>query len=1048
MITDSPTSSTGSDRDGPRLVRFANQCNVIPDTPSNVSGRQRSASRTRMVVRRDTTLWSMRVPTIGFVSTPPMPHSESPELPSAMRSSCPHPHCESTPIAELLPTVDPPTPQLTPRTPPTIPEDPMDAAGSSPRQTFSSFLRIGRQNSIPPTPMIQHSGGYADDWDENELIPLRPCCAVCYAATEHPARAIRWTARAFRAWKEYSGPQDVKKREAEEEERKAHLSAEMSPSPRPLSFKLNVDEVEVLKKHRMQNLNMPSSSSPVTDLPDEPIAPSPATDSSSDSPPFSNSAKPIDPDEFPLPKRGSNKSSAATSPSASASALPLSSLASASKEVILPTMSQDAMSLSLPLVGKSSRTSLLRNSSRTSLRKSGSRPGSSASIARLSMASPLSQQPPTSRPESPATSDADALAAALAKSVAEREEQEKGRWTLGSDSESASESEEDVFHDSQEDVFGRGEEDGVLGRDGVPGMDGLLGKDGTLDASEDDVLGVSKDGLLGASISRRAPPPVVTERPSRPASSSGMRPSSTAGSLKGSLKPMSRPGSRPGSMHVASRAGSYGNLNMVPGARVSGDAQRASTSIDVQRPSMGRSGSASQLQPYAITTSRPLSTSSQPLSTSSSGPSRPSSRLGQPSSRGPSRPSSRVGQRESRARGRPASRASDVAMAQAGSRSASRASTEKATGRTSVEKASGTPPSAFPTVDPADYGLTNGLSSADAQTLDVLPQTPKIPSQIPNLTCKIPKGDVDGDWVALSVDDAASLVETSESRPTSPLLRMMRSLSRGPKKRRAYTTDMGAVTPSGSSTSSSEAPGSSSILQLVRSRSRGPASRSQGVVSREGSGSDATELQSNNASLFGMMRSRSRSSGGAARKRAGTPAANIGAPSASPSPEIPPASSKAAPSSSTADMFRIGRSRSKPPMSRNASESPTKGRSGPTSVVPPTLARASTERRAQSPPLMGAGVASPISPPRRNRAASTGSILQAQDLPRVHVDGSGRQATRQDPAPPQTKPVPPTASRRTTSFSTASARSLFNNVNLGAMLRGVSVGLGGGHSMS
>ena len=28
---------------------------------------------------------------------------------------------------------------------------------------------------------------------------------------------------AFRAWKEYSGPQDVKKREAEEEQRKAKL---------------------------------------------------------------------------------------------------------------------------------------------------------------------------------------------------------------------------------------------------------------------------------------------------------------------------------------------------------------------------------------------------------------------------------------------------------------------------------------------------------------------------------------------------------------------------------------------------------------------------------------------------------------------------------------------------------------------------------------------------------------------------------------------------------------------------------------------------------
>ncbi|TRM63404.1 hypothetical protein BD626DRAFT_583370 [Schizophyllum amplum] len=537
MITDSPTSSTGSEGDGPRLVRFANRCNVIPDTHTNGSGRQRSASRTRMVVRRDTTLWSMRVPTIGFVSTPPMPHSESPELPSAMRSSCPHPHCESTPIAELLPTVDPPTPQLTPRTPPTIPEDPMDAAGSSPRQTFSSFLRIGRQNSIPPTPMIQHSGGYADDWDENELIPLRPCCAVCYPATEHPARAIRWTARAFRAWKEYSGPQDVKKREAEEEERKAHLSAEMSPSPRPLSFKLNVDEVEVLKKHHMQNLNMPSSSSPVTDLPDEPIAPCPATDSSSDSPPFSNSAKEFDPDAFPLPKRGSNKSSAATSPSASASVLPLSPLASASKEVIPPSMSQKAMSLSLPLVGKSSRTSLLRNSSRTSLRKSdsrptssssiarsgNSRPGSSASIARLSTASPLSQQPATSRPESVTSkADVDALAAALAKSVAEREEkdsekdreeQEKGRWTLGSDSESGSESEEDVFHDSQEDVFGRGEEDGVLGNDRVLGKDSVLGKDGT----------------LGASISRRLAPPVVTERP---ASSSGMRPTSTAGLLR------------------------------------------------------------------------------------------------------------------------------------------------------------------------------------------------------------------------------------------------------------------------------------------------------------------------------------------------------------------------------------------------------------------------------------------------------------------------------------------------------------------------------------
>ncbi|KAL1737956.1 hypothetical protein HDZ31DRAFT_70576 [Schizophyllum fasciatum] len=258
-------------------------------------------------------------------------------------------------------------------------------------------------------------------------------------------------------------------------------------------------------------------------------------------------------------------------------------------------------------------------------------------------------------------------------------------------------------------------------------------------------------------------------------------------------------------------------------------------------------------------------------------------------------------------------------------------------------------------------------------------------------------------------------------------MRMMRSLSRGPKRRRAVpkthageakdTGSKDSVTASGSSTSSNEALGGHplnqgavghNLLHMIRSRSR-----SRGPVSREGSASDLSELQSNaSTGFFGLVRTKS---------RGGTPRSNRATPKRA----------------HTMGMPVLGQD-SPPPLR-------TKGRPGPASVVPSTLARASTERRASL-------QASPSSPtPRRSRAASTGSVMRPQDATAPNgTDGqrlpddveiapdSGR---RPGPQPAQTKQA---ASRRTTSFSAASARSFLSNVNFAGMLRGVSVGMGGG----
>ncbi|KAL1699949.1 hypothetical protein EV121DRAFT_215218 [Schizophyllum commune] len=1128
MLTDSPSTSTstGTDSSGDaarRLVRFANRCNVIPNLPCP-PGRQRSRSRTRMVVRRDTTLWSVRVPTIGFVSTPTMPHPDSPELPSALKHHSPHVHCpcESTPIAELLPAVDPPSPQPTPRAPATIPEEVTASPelSSSPRTTF--LQRIGlqqhptpprqlsttpsRQHSTPPTPT--HTMG-PDEWDEcgDLLMPLRPCCMECFSATEHPARAIRWTARAFRAWKEYSGPQDVKKREAEEELRKAKLregARDLSPSPRPLSLQLNVDEIDVLKKRRLHSLDeqpatlldetdphstfsaMGTSDSPISPSTDSGIDPSPVTDSSASDSPLKalSGAKSFD-GEFPLPR------------SASASRVSLLKDSAPTRKEIKDTL---AVPLSLPLVGKSSRTSLLRNTSHASLRKSTSRPGSSASLARQMQPSALRAETPGSRnsisgsrgsisgplgviTDSP-VSVAEGVAAALQKGDTTR------RWSLAPEDEASqsgscsSDSEDDVFHEASEEALGVYDDDDEAGADV---NDSGLG-DGILDKRE--------DGMLSASISRRtaqppakrpSPPPVVDERPSRPASIAGQsRPASAAG-----LTSAMRPSSRASSIM----------LSVEPSGKVSVDASGADA------PS--RVSTSSQLRPYSVTASRPLSSSSRP-SSSHGGPTRPGS-----SHDGSSRPTSTKSRPVSsmsrpsssrRERGRPASRAGDMLADSRrsddrGRRSASGASTERALSRA--------PPSAFPEGLKADEAspatqpttTTTAPSADDATTatqatpsvniatppLDTsispsespltVPETPKITPQTPQISHKVSKGTVDDGWVPLSMDDAASIGEGSDpwmgsanSRPGSPIMRMMRSLSRGPRKRRpapgskvtsptgskvaSPTGSKDSITASGSSASSKEELGNhplnhattgSNLLRMIRSRSRsrGPAARQQRV---EGSVSD-TDFQSNmGTSFFGLVRTKSR--GAATRSQGGTPTKSSGRMTKRANtlgtPE-PTSSSTSSPSSSPT----IFPARPQESPSKDATVR-AKGRPGPTSVVPTTLARASTERRASL-------QASPSSTtPRRSRAASTGSILHAQnasaasstdshrvDAQPVHSDDALASHTqRPEPHPAQTKHIQ--SSHRTTSFSAATARSFLSNVNFAGVLRGVSVGLGGG----
>ncbi|KAL1660241.1 hypothetical protein GGF50DRAFT_130436 [Schizophyllum commune] len=1131
MLTDSPSTSTststGTDSSGDaarRLVRFANRCNVIPNLPCP-PGRQRSRSRTRMVVRRDTTLWSVRVPTIGFVSTPTMPHPDSPELPSALKHHSPHVHCpcESTPIAELLPAVDPPSPQPTPRAPETIPEEVTASPelSSSPRTTF--LQRIGlqqhptpprqlsttssRQHSTPPTPT--HTMG-PDEWDEcgDLLMPLRPCCMECFSATEHPARAIRWTARAFRAWKEYSGPQDVKKREAEEEQRKAKLregARDLSPSPRPLSLQLNVDEIDVLKKRRLHSLDeqpatlldetdphstfsaMGTSDSPISPSTDSGIDPSPATDSStSDLPKSLTGAKSFD-GEFPLPR------------SASASRVSLSKDGAPARKEVKDTL---AVPLSLPLVGKSSRTSLLRNTSHTSLRKSTSRPGSSASLARQMQSLALRAETPGSRnsisgsrggisgprgviADSPA-SVAEGVAAALQKGDTTR------RWSLApEDGESqsgscSSDSEDDVFHEASEEALGVYDDDDEAGA-GV--NDSGLG-DGILDKRE--------DGMLGASISRRtaqqpakrpSPPPVVDERPSRPASIAGQsRPASAAG-----LTSAMRPSSRASSII----------LSIEPSGKVTMDASGADT------PS--RVSTSSQLRPYSVTASRPLSSSSRP-SSSHGGPTRPGS-----SHDGSSRPTSTKSRPVStmsrpsssrRERGRPASRSGDMhaesrRIDDRGRRSASGASTERAPSRA--------PPSALPEGLKADEAspatqpatTTTAPSADDATTttqatssvyistppLDTsispsespltVPETPKITPQTPQISHKVSKGTVDDGWVPLSMDDAASIGEGSDpwmgsanSRPGSPIMRMMRSLSRGPRKRRpapgskvtspagskvaSPTGSKDSISASGSSASSKEEVGNhplnhvttgNNLLRMIRSRSRsrGPVARQQRAA--EGSVSD-TDFQSNmGTSFFGLVRTKSR--GAAARSQAGTPTKSNGrTPKRANTLGMPEPTSSSTSSPSSSPTIYPARPQESP--SKDATVR-AKGRPGPTSVVPTTLARASTERRASL-------QASPSSTtPRRSRAASTGSILHAQNASAAsstdchHVldaqpghsdDALASHPQRPKPHPAQTKHVQ--TSRRTTSFSAATARSFLSNVNFAGVLRGVSVGLGGG----
>ncbi|KAL1713970.1 hypothetical protein EV715DRAFT_266924 [Schizophyllum commune] len=1127
MLTDSPSTSTstGTDSSGDaarRLVRFANRCNVIPNLPCP-PGRQRSRSRTRMVVRRDTTLWSVRVPTIG------------PELPSALKHHSPHVHCpcESTPIAELLPAVDPPSPQPTPRAPATIPEEVTASPelSSSPRTTF--LQRIGlqqhptpprqlsttpsRQHSTPPTPT--HTMG-PDEWDEcgDLLMPLRPCCMECFSATEHPARAIRWTARAFRAWKEYSGPQDVKKREAEEELRKAKLregARDLSPSPRPLSLQLNVDEIDVLKKRRLHSLDeqpatlldetdphstfsaMGTSDSPVSPSTDSGIDPSPATDSSASDSPLKSlaGAKSFD-GEFPLPRRSSGRSSAATSPaasrpgSASASRVSLSKDGALTRKEVKDTL---AMPLSLPLVGKSSRTSLLRNTSHASLRKSTSRPGSSASLARQMQPSALRAETPGSRnsisgsrgsisgplgvvTDSPA-SVAEGVAAALQKGDTTR------RWSLAPEDEASqsgscsSASEDDVFHEASEEALGvyDDEDEATAGVN-----DSGLG---------DSILDKREDGMLGASISRRtaqppakrpSPPPVVDERPSRPASIAGQsRPASAAG-----LTSAMRPSSRASSIMLA----------VEPSGKVTMDASGADT------PS--RVSTSSQLRPYSVTASRPLSSSSRP-SSSHGGPTRPGS-----SHDGSSRPTSTKSRPVStmsrpsssrRERGRPASRAGDMHAESRrsddrGRRSASGASTERALSRA--------PPSAFPeglkaddaspatqpttttTAPHADdaTSTTQATSSVNISTppLDTstspsespltVPETPKITPQTPQISHKVSRGTVDDGWVPLSMDDAASIGEGSDpwmgsanSRPGSPIMRMMRSLSRGPRKRRpapgskvasptgskvaSPTGSKDSITASGSSASSKEELGNhplnhattgSNLLRMIRSRSRsrGPAARQQKA---EGSVSD-TDFQSNmGTSFFGLVRTKSR--GAAARLQGGTPTKWSGrTPKRANTLGTPESTSSSTSSPSSSPTIFPARPQESP--SKDATVR-AKGRPGPTSVVPTTLARASTERRTSL-------QASPSSTtPRRSRAASTGSILHAQNASAasstdshrvleaqpVHSDDAlASRPQRPEPHPAQTKHVQ--SSRRTTSFSAATARSFLSNVNFAGVLRG------------
>ncbi|KAL1739605.1 hypothetical protein HDZ31DRAFT_15880, partial [Schizophyllum fasciatum] len=828
MLTDSPSASTDSSADAARrLVRFANRCNVIPSIP-HAPGRQRSQSRTRMVVRRDTTLWSVRVPTIGFISTPTIPHPDSPELHSALKHHGPHIpcHCESTPIAELLPAVDPPSP--TPRTPHTIPEDPSASPdpNSSPRPTLGFLQRIGLQHSTPPPSTPPPGAHAADEWDEgcgggDMLLPLRNCCLECFSATEHPARAIRWTARAFRAWKEYSGPQDVKKREAEEEERKARLrmgARDLSPQPRPLSLQLNVDEIDVLKKRRLHSLEEQDamlldetdphstfSAMGSADLPHSSVAPeespvSPATDYSAS--PLTGSTLPdvrafgdrallgatsFD-GEFPLPRR-SARSSAATSPAGSASA-------SKTKDTL-------AVPLSLPLVGKSSRTSLLRNASRTSLRKSSSRPGSSASLARQLRPNSLSAE--TARAVDLVDSDASVavspasvaenVAAALAKTTGNSTR----RWSLGPEAEGqlpdeecqsesgscSSDSEDDVFHDVSEEALGVYDDNEAGENKTVAGEDGMLGASISRRAAQT-ALGVARPA-------KRPSPPVVAERPSRPASA--------AGSAKG----------LPSALRPASRASSF-KLSVLSEGAVKVAADGSVTADAPSRPS-----TSSQLRPYTVTASRPLS-SSRPASSHGSRP--PSSHGGaaRPTSTA-SRPMSSASRHE---RGRPASRGGEMRAdswrgsrmsedgGARGRRSISGASTERAPSRV--------PPSALPDAraasdspasaamgrsSPKDQHTRAGGTSSMPGTppADAVPPTPAPPPlalqtslhvpQTPKMAHKVSKGTMDDGWVALSADDAASIADDADpwlgspgSRPDSPIMRMMRSLSRGPKRRR------------------------------------------------------------------------------------------------------------------------------------------------------------------------------------------------------------------------------------------------------------------------
>uniref|UniRef100_D8QGT8 Uncharacterized protein n=1 Tax=Schizophyllum commune (strain H4-8 / FGSC 9210) TaxID=578458 RepID=D8QGT8_SCHCM len=1139
MLTDSPSASTstGTDSSGDaarRLVRFANRCNVIPNLPSP-PGRQRSRSRTRMVVRRDTTLWSVRVPTIGFVSAPTTPHPDSPELPSALKHHSPHIHChcESTPIAELLPAVDPPSPQPMHRTPATIPEEVAASPelSSSPRTTF--LQRIGlqqhptpprqlsatpsRQSSTPPTPT--HTMG-PDEWDESGdlLMPLRPCCMECFSATEHPARAIRWTARAFRAWKEYSGPQDVKKREAEEEQRKAKLregARDLSPSPRPLSLQLNVDEIDVLKKRRLHSLDeqpatlldetdphstfsaMGTSDSPVSPSTDSGIDPSPATDSSASDLPLKplTGAKSFDGD-FPLPR------------SASASRVSLSKDGAPSRMEVKDTL---VVPLSLPLVGKSSRTSLLRNTSHASLRKSTSRPGSSASLARQMQPSALRSGSPGSRnsisgsrgsvfgpqgviTDSPA-SVAEGVAAALQKGDT------TCRWSLAPDDEESqsgscsSDSEDDVFHEASEEALGVYDDEDAAAA-GV--NDSGLG-DGTVAKCE--------DGMLCASISRRtaqqpakrpSPPPVVDERPSRPASITGQsRPASAVG-----LASAMRPSSRASSMM----------LSVEPSGKVSVDTSGADTPPRVS--------TSSQLRPYSVTASRPLSSSSRP-SSSHGGSTRPgSSHEGSRPTSNKSRPVSTMSRPGSsrRERGRPASRAGDMHAESRksddrGRRSASGASTERALSRAppsalsegmqgderspttqAITTATAPPAVNVTTTAPATplAGATPPLdtSTSPYESPLIVPETPKITPQTPHITHKVSKGTFDDGWVPLSMDDAASIGEGSDpwlgspnSRPGSPIMRMMRSLSRGPKKRRPVPgskvqspMDSEVVSPAGSKDSISASGSSSSskeelgphplnqattghnLLRMIRSRSRsrGPAARQQRA---EGTASD-TDFQSNmGTSFFGLVRTKSR--GAAPRSQGGTPTKSSGrTPKRANTLGTPEPTSSSTSSTSSSPTIFPARPQESP--LEDATVRAT-GRPGPASVVPTTLARASTERRASL-------QASPSSTtPRRSRAASTGSILHAQnasaassadshrvldapserfkDAQPVHSDDAlAAHVQRPEPHPAQTKHVQ--TSRRTTSFSASTARSFFSNVNFAGVLRGVSAGLGGGGGAS